>query len=123
VDRADRVELFSLPDRQIVPAEGWPDAFWRHVGERLLLNEADAQRVIHLFRELELGHPARCHIPAWGLALYAGDALLFTVTLCYKCSNANVYTHGGEDLRALDPGGPNAAELRRVLEQHLPLSE
>jgi hypothetical protein len=123
VDRADRVELFSLPERDIVPPNGWPHAFWRHVGERILLNEADSQRVIHLFRELEPGESARCHEPPWGLALYAGEALLFTVTLCYMCSNAYVYTGDGKDLRAFNPGGPNAAALRQALEQHLPLSE
>lgn len=123
VDSADRVELFSLPDRTIVPPEGWPHTFWRHVGERLLLTEADAQRVVHLFRELEPSASARCHMPPWGLALYAGDALLFTVTLCYMCSNAYVYTGQGKDLRAFNPVGPNAVGLRRVLEQHLPLSE
>lgn len=123
VDEADRVELFSLPERQIVPPEGWPDSFWPHLGARTLLTEAEARQVIHLFRELEPGNSARCHIPPWGLALYAGDTLLFTVTLCYQCHNAYVYTGHGKDLRAFSPGGANAAALRRVLEQHLPLSE
>ena len=124
VDRADRVELFSLPERDIVPAEGWPHSFWHHVGKRTLLNEADSQQVIHLFQELEPRQfGARCHMTPSGLALYAGDALLFTVTLCYKCSNAYVYTGHDKELRAFNPGGPNAAGLRQVLEQHLPLSE
>lgn len=123
IDRVDRVELFCLPDQSIVPAEGWPDVFWRHVSKRHLLSGTENQRVIRLFRELEPGEPARCHMPPWGLALYEQDALLFTATLCYRCSNAYIYTGPGKVLRAFDPTGPNAADLRQVLQQHLPLRE
>lgn len=123
VDRADRVELLSLPGQDIVPAEGWPASFWHHVGERCLLSGAEAQRVIHLFRGLEPSRSARCHMPPWGLALYEGDALLFTATLCYECSNAYIYTGQGKVLRAFDPRGPNADGLRRVLKQHLRVAE
>jgi hypothetical protein len=123
VDRADRVELLRLPNRSIVPAEGLPDAFWHHVSERHLLSGAEGQRVIRLFRELEPGEPALCHMPPWGLALYEQDALLFTATLCYRCSNAYIYLDQGTVLRAFDPEGPNSADLRRVLQQYLPPGE
>ncbi len=123
VDRADRVELLCLPHQSIVPAEGWPDTFWRHVSTRHLLSGAEAQRVIRLFRELEPDKPARCHLPPWGLALYEQDALLFTVSLCYQCSNAYIYMGQDKVLRAFDPEGPNSADLRQVLRQYLPLGE
>lgn len=122
IDRADRVELLSLSERKIVPPDGWPDAFFRHVDRRVLLTGAEAQPIIQRFRDLDPGESARCHMPPWGLALYAGDALLFTVTLCYACDNAYVYTGSGKDLRAFDTQGQNAVALRRALEQHLPLS-
>ncbi len=120
VGRADRVELLCLPDRDIVPEGGWPDAFWDHVSERYPLLGAEAQRVIRLFRELEPGESMRCHLPPWGLAFYERDTLLFTATLCYVCDNAYIYTAQGKDLRAFDPAEPNAAKLRAVLKQHLP---
>ena len=123
IDRADRVELFCLPDRDIASGVGWPDAFWRHVSERHFLLGVEAQRVINLFRELEPGESARCHIPPWGLAFYEQETLLFTATLCYACNNAYVYTAQGMNLRAFDPFGPNAAELRGILKQNLPLQE
>lgn len=123
VEKADRVELFCLPDKDIVPETGWPDMFWHHVSERHFLSGIEAQRVLRLFRELEPGRSARCHMPPWGLALYAQETLLFTVTLCYRCSNAYVYTAQGKDLRAFNPSGPNAANLYQVLQEHLPISE
>ena len=123
VDRADRVELLCLPSQDIVPAEGWPDTFWPHVSKRHLLSGAEAQRVIRLFRELEPGEPARCHMPPWGLALYEQGALLFAATLCYRCSNAYIYMGQDKELRAFDPEGPSSADLRRVLRQYLPLAE
>lgn len=123
IDRADRVELLCLPGQTIIAAEGWPDSFWGHVRERHLLSGDEAQRVIHLFRGLEPGESARCHMPPWGLALYEREALLFTATLCYVCSNAYIYSNGVRDLRAFDPAGPNAVGLRQLLRQHLPLDE
>lgn len=123
VGKVDQVELLCLPDRTIVSEEGWPETFWHHVSDRHLLLGAEAQRVIRFFRELELGVPARCHLPPWGLAFYERDTLLFTATLCYACDNAYIYTAQGKDLRAFDPAEPNAAKLRDVLKQHLPLHE
>ncbi len=123
IDKADRVELLCLPGQSIVPPEDWPDAFWCHVSARHLLSGAESQRVIRLFRELEPSQSARCHMPPWGLALYEQDALLFTATLCYRCSNAYIYMDQSMELRAFDPDGPNSAELRQVLQQYLPLGE
>ncbi len=62
-------------------------------------------------------------MPPWGLAFYERGALLFTVTLCYVCANAYVYTDQGKELRAFDPEGPNAADLRQMLQQFLPTGE
>ena len=123
IDRADRVELLCLPSRSIVPPEGWPDTFWSHVSARHILSGAESQRVIRLFRELEPSESARCHMPPWGLALYEQDALLFTGTLCYRCSNAYIYVDQSTELRAFDPDGPNSVDLRQVLQQYLPLGE
>jgi hypothetical protein len=123
IDRADRVELFALPQRKMISAAGWPQTFWPHVGVRVSLAGPEAAGVIALVGALEPGISARCHMPPWGFALYAGDALLFTASLCFACSNAYVFTAEGNELRAFDPSGPNARALRRVLEQHLPLRE
>lgn len=123
VSRADRLELLCVPGQEVVSESGWPDTFWPQVSERHLLLGTEAERVIRLFRDLEPGNSARCHMPPWGLAFYEGDVLLFTVTVCYRCSNAYVYTAQGKELRAFDPAGPNAANLREVLTNHLPLRE
>jgi hypothetical protein len=122
LDRADRVEVFYLPARNIVPDEGWPTTFWRHVGERVVLHESDAQQLIGYFRDLEEGLSARCHMPPWGVAFYAGDELLFTVTLCFECTNAYVYNSHERNLRAFDVAGSNAVNLRAMLERILPLA-
>jgi hypothetical protein len=118
-ERADGVELFRLPRREIVPSENWPDGFWPHVGERRRLSEAEVARTIRLFCALELGTSARCHMPHWGLALYRGEELLLTATLCYQCNNAYVSTAEGTELRAFDARDATAYELRSVLERHL----
>lgn len=119
----DRVELLSLPSRKILSEVGWPETFWPHVGDRHLLVGRESERAIRLFQELEPGDPARCHTPPWGLAFYEHQTLLFTVTLCYRCSNAYVYTNRGRELTAFDPDGPCAIDLREILTAHLPLSE
>lgn len=123
IDRVDRVELLCLPDQNIIPEEGWPNAFWHHVSQRHPLFGTEAQQVIHLFRELEPGQSMRCHLPPLGLAFSEQDTLLFTATLCYVCNNAYIYTAQGKELRAFDPNGPKAAKLRVVLKQYLPLHE
>jgi len=123
IDRADRVELLCVPGQRIVAGQNWPDAFWNHVSERYLLLGPEAQQVIRHFRELEPSEPARCHMPPWGLAFYEQGTLLFTATLCYVCSNAYIYTAKGRELRAFDPDGQNAVDLRNVLRRHLPLQE
>jgi len=123
VERADRVELFCIPDKCMISEVGWPDMFWDHVSERHLLSGSAAARVIRLFRGLESGASARCHMPPWGLALYEQESLLFTVTLCYLCRNAYVYTDQGKELRAFNPARPNAADLYQVLQQYLPIGE
>ena len=119
IERADRVELLELP-REIIAHDGWPESFWANVGERGLLVGPDADRVIRLFRELEPGESARCHMPPWGLALYEGEALLFTVSLCFMCSNVYVYDAAGMDLRAFNVAARGAKSLLAVLKQHLP---
>ncbi len=120
LEQVDRVELLELPERDIITPEGWPDTFWPHVGARVALAGEAARAVVELYRELELDEPARCHMPAWGIAFTAGDALLFTVTLCFGCSNAYVYTSFGKDLRAFDPSTDVAKALRGLLQEQLP---
>lgn len=119
VDRVNRVELLELFE-DILPEDGWPERFWRYVHERRLLVGAEAEHVVRLFRELEPGESARCHMPPWGLALYEDDDLLMTVTLCFRCHNAYVYTAAGKDLRAFDSTAPKATALRELLKRHLP---
>lgn len=123
LDQADEVELLSLPRQSIVTEVGWPGGFWNQVGERHRLVAAEAERVIQLFRGLEVSEPARCHFAPWGLAFYRRDVLLFTVTLCYQCSNAYVYTSQCKDLRGFGPNGPSAAGLRELLRKHLRRNE
>jgi hypothetical protein len=123
LDRVDQVELFCLPHRDIIPEADWPDAFERHLSDRQLLREPEGRQVINLFRELEPGESARCHLPPWGIAFYEGDTLLFSTTLCYVCNNAYLYRTQGKVLRAFDSAGSNAVELRSILRQHLPLHE
>ncbi len=122
IDRADRVELY-LPDKTILPEEGWPDEFWKYVSDRCPLADDEAERVISLFRALKGGVSARCHMPPWGVAFYEREEFLFTATLCYACSNAYVYTAEGKELRAFDPGAPEAVELRSLLEHYLSIAE
>jgi hypothetical protein len=119
IERADRVELLELPGG-VIPHDGWPESFWAKVRERRLLVGSDADRVIRLFRELAPGEPARCHTPPWGLAFYEGEALLFTVSLCFACSNAYIYDAAGWDLRAFKVAARGAKSLRAALKQHLP---
>jgi hypothetical protein len=123
LDRVDQVELFCLPHRDIIPDEDWPGAFGRHLGDRQLLLEPEGRQVINLFRELEPGVPARCHLPPCGIGFYEADTLLFSITLCYRCNNAYIYTTQGKVLRAFDSGGRNAVALHSILRQHLPLHE
>lgn len=122
-DRADGVELFRLQGMEIVTDEEWPEGFWRRVGERRRLSGPEVAQTIRLFCALEPGDPARCHTPPWGLALYRGDQLFLTATLCYRCSNAYVFTAEGTDLRAFDAKGAPANELRALLERHLLVKE
>lgn len=119
IDRADRVELLELASK-IISEVGWPESFWAHVGERRLLVGSDAERVIRLFAELKPGDSARCHMPPWGLAFYEGEALLFTVSLCFRCSNAYVYDANGMHLRAFKVAARGAKSLLAVLKQQLP---
>ena len=119
VHRADRVELLELAG-EIIAHDGWPESFWANVGERRLLVSLHAERVIRLFGELEPGEPARCHFPPWGLAFYEGEALLFTASLCFACSNAYVYDSAGMHLRAFNVASRNAKSLLEILKQHLP---
>lgn len=123
IDKADRVELLCLPKKEIITELDWPEAFWQNVSQRYFLPELEAQRVIGLFRDLAVGEPARCHMPPWGLALYEHETLLFTVTLCYLCHNAYVYTARGKDLRAFDPVHPSAVALRQLLQRYLLVDE
>jgi hypothetical protein len=123
IDRADGVELFGVPERTIIDGHGWPATFWREVDGRIRLAVDEARHVIQLFRDLAVGEAARCHLPPWGLAMFAGGELLFTATLCYQCDNAYVYTPSGRNLRAFASTRATATALRAVLEKHLPLTE
>jgi hypothetical protein len=119
IERANRVELLELR-REIIAHDGWPETFWAEVGERRLLVGPGADRIIRMFSELQPGESARCHLPPWGLAFYEGEALLFTVSLCFVCSNAYVYDAAGSNLRAFNAAARGAKSLLANLKQHLP---
>jgi hypothetical protein len=123
VEKANRVELLSLVKPTRAPEHGWPESFWPHVARRIEAPSDDTLRVIAAFRDLEPGESARCHDPPWGLAFYRDESLLFSVTLCFACSNAYVYSADGVDLRAFELHGANAKLLRGILERSLKISE
>jgi hypothetical protein len=123
VSLADRIEVFAIRGQDIVPAEGWPARFWDHVDGRRFLSRGDAELIVSLFCGLEPGVSARCHTPPWGLAFYKGDDLLFSATICFRCSNVYVYTAQGKDLRAFNVKGANASKLRKTLERVTKTSE
>lgn len=122
IDKAVRVELLRLHNRNIISENGWPESFWNCVQDCKSLDGDEAQHVIQLFQKLSLGEPARCHMPPWGLAFYDKTSLLFTTTLCFECSNAYIYTVHGENLRAFDVSESHAEELLAFLNQEFPLS-
>ncbi|MBD2113565.1 hypothetical protein H6F59_17200 [Nodosilinea sp. FACHB-141] len=121
IDKAVRVELLKLHNRDIISENGWPESFWNYVQDRKLLDGEEAQHVIQLFQKLSPGEPARCHMPPWELAFYDETELLFTTTLCFECSNAYVYTVHGKDLHAFDVSEPHAEELLAFLKQEFSL--
>jgi len=122
VRQADRVAMFRVPDRDILSEEGWPESFWSRVETPIVLTGHAAAEVVQRFSDLESGESARCHIPPWGLAMYDGAVLLFTVTLCFECFNAYVYTAQGKELRAFDISEENAVALLALLRERLPLT-
>lgn len=123
LEQVNRVTILSLPQREIVPEVGWPETFRQFVAAQIELPIPDALQALHLFQELEPGISRRCHVPPWGLAFYINEALLSTVTLCYLCHNAYVYTANGKELRAFNSAGANAIALRRILSRYLTVDE
>ena len=121
IDQAVRVDLFRLPNQGIISENGWPETFWQHIQDCRSLDEEESQHIIQLFQELAPGTSDRCHMPPWGLAFYDNERLLFTTTLCFKCSNAYVYTALGKELRAFDVDEFHAEELFALLTRELPL--
>lgn len=117
-----QVELLKLRDRSIIPGDNWPASFWTHVADRKIVEGDEAQHIIQLFQGLTVGEPMRCHMPPWGLAFYDSDkTLLFTVTVCFECSNAYVYTASGSDLRAFDVSESDAERLLTLLQRSYPV--
>lgn len=122
IDKAVRVELLRLHNRDIISENGWPESFWNYVQGCKSLDGDEAQHIIQLFQKLSPGESARCHMPPWGLAFYDETELLFTTTFCFECSNTYVYTVQGKNLRAFDVSESYAEELLAFLKQELPLS-
>ena len=119
LDQISVIEAFRVPDKSIISDEGWPDSFWSNVQERTTANEKESKALLNLFRGLEVSEPARCHMPPFGLAGYLPDGTLsFTVTLCFECSNAYVYTVDGKQLRAFDISTTHAKNLLKTLKDH-----
>ena len=123
VEEVNQVELLKIPNKEIIPEEGWPETFWMHVSQRQLMTGKEAKQLLNLFHNLEPGMSARCHMPPWGLACYENERLLFTVTLCFECSNAYVYTADGQELRAFDTEEIHAIKLLNWLQDKMPLTE
>lgn len=123
IEEADRVELLCLPECDIISDANWPEEFFEFVAERHMLTGTEAQQVIQDFSNLAPAEPARCHTPPWGLAFYAGDTLLFTVTLCYECWNAYVYAGQEKMLRAFATFSPAGQSLAAILNKYFPCSK
>ena len=123
VDKSDKVEIFYLPNRAIISEAGWPESFWAQTEKRISLTEKVAQQVINLFSNLEAGRSARCHETPWGIAFAKDHKLICTVTLCFECSNAYVYTEEKRKLRAFNTSHTNSKLLLALLEEQLPLKE
>lgn len=119
----DAIEVFTISGRKIIQEKGWPASFWPHVENRCRLNDSEVHQVLALFQHLELDEPARCHLPAWGLGFYRKSELLCTVTLCFECSNAYIYTGSGKVLRAFNVSEINAVALFKFLKKRLPVIE
>ena len=70
VERVNRLELFRVPGRDIIPSGDWPTIFWPHVADRVELQRAESLEALGLFARLASGEPALCHMPPlWGLAI------------------------------------------------------
>lgn len=120
LDAVKRVEIFHTL-RRIIPVEGWPSSFWDFADNRLSLEEGDAQVFVELFLSLKPGVPSRCHMAPWGVAFYSSEGLISTVTFCFRCSNAYVYSATGKTLRAFDRNECKTKELLNMFKKNLPL--
>lgn len=121
LEDVNKVEIFRIKDRKIVPEDGWPSAFWSHSSDVIELSELELSKVLVWFSALQLDEPARCHMPPWGLAFYSDNVLLYTATICFECSNSYIYSAAGKVLTAFNVSEANAIALLEYLNLTLPL--
>src|SRR5688500_3947979 len=71
----------------------------------------EAERIATLWRALPAGEQSRCHIPPFGLRLYANGALLAQASICWQCNN--IFGNAGTEelFFAFDALQPKSREL------------
>ncbi|NRA37211.1 MAG: hypothetical protein HRU15_03665 [Planctomycetes bacterium] len=119
IESIDRVSVFKVKDNTVISEEGWPNHFWNEVSAVTDLGIDKSRKLIECFGKIEVGEPARCHIPPWGFAAYSDGELLFTTTICYKCDNVYIYTGEGKTLRAFNSSSKESKELYKYISKYL----
>jgi hypothetical protein len=122
LDNVEKLEIFRVRSQKIISEVEWPNSFWPSTTELILLDSLSAKKVISLFKAIQVGEPARCHMPPWGLAIYSSSGLIYTVTICFECTNCYVYSENGKELRAFEMSDLNSLELLKYFESLLPLN-
>jgi hypothetical protein len=78
-----------------------------------------AQRIADLWRGLQPGEQARCHIPPYGLRFRSGERVVCEASLCWKCHNILGDAEGQPLHYEFDSEHPTArdllAEIRRAV--------
>ena len=122
LDAVEKLEIFRVADREIISEVNWPASFWNSTSDRIILDGEAAEKIMNLFKSLKIHEPARCHMPPWGMAIYMKLALIYTVTICFECSNCYVYSKGEKKLRAFDTSEIGAIELLKCFQTLLPIN-
>ena len=116
LDEVDGIEVFRVKDS--ISQNDWPTFFWNFVRDRTRADPEESKALVSMIRDLEVGEPARCHHPPYGIAGYSGDRVVFTSTFCFECANAYIHTIDGKELRAFRLDTPAALNLKETLDSH-----
>ncbi len=121
LENIEKIEVFRVGERKIIQEQGWPSSFWSQASDVIAVDKSDVSLILKLFKQLKVDEPARCHMPPWGIAFYSGVKLLYTVTICFECSNSYIYSGAGKNLTAFNTADESAVELLNYLKLNLPL--